>query len=188
MPDPITLSSVGTAVLTEGVKFLYKQAGEILKRWMKRGETREAAAQTGETEALELELSNAFDGQLVAPKIHFKAVKVLENELRELRKGFTDYIEEIDEADYKDEDFLSKIDALRQCVEAIYQQRLSFKGEERQPSGPVVEGELNVKQVAGYAAAVRAKTIASGEVKAKAEADRVETEGKFLGVDADKIG
>jgi len=38
MSDPDTLSAavIGSAALTEGIKFLYRQAGEILKRWRER--------------------------------------------------------------------------------------------------------------------------------------------------------
>jgi hypothetical protein len=40
MPEPvtITLAVVGTAALKEGVKFLYGQAGELLKRWREKRE------------------------------------------------------------------------------------------------------------------------------------------------------
>ena len=36
MADPFTLGAVGAVVLTEGIKFLYGQAGEALKRWRER--------------------------------------------------------------------------------------------------------------------------------------------------------
>jgi hypothetical protein len=52
----------------------------------------------------------------------------------------------------------------------------------------VVEGHIDVEQVAGYAAAVRARRITSGRVEAEAEAKRVESEGEFIGVDVDEIG
>lgn len=33
MSDPLTLTVVGTIVITEGIKFLYSQATEVLKIW-----------------------------------------------------------------------------------------------------------------------------------------------------------
>jgi hypothetical protein len=41
VPDPITLAALGAVALSEGVKFLYGQAGELLKR---RREQRASAA------------------------------------------------------------------------------------------------------------------------------------------------
>lgn len=41
------------------------------------------------------------------------------------------------------------VDALRQILELIYQQRITFKGEEREPSGPKVITIVEVKQVLG---------------------------------------
>jgi hypothetical protein len=40
MPEPVTLTaaSIGAVALTEGIKFLYGQAGELLKRWRERKE------------------------------------------------------------------------------------------------------------------------------------------------------
>ena len=34
--DPFTLAAVGAVAITEGIKFLYGQAGEVLKRWRER--------------------------------------------------------------------------------------------------------------------------------------------------------
>ena len=40
MVDPLTLSTIGAVALTEGIKFLYEQAGEVLKRWRERKDAR----------------------------------------------------------------------------------------------------------------------------------------------------
>ena len=44
MPDPVTLAAVGGFALTEGIKFLYGQAGEALKHWQERKKAKAAAA------------------------------------------------------------------------------------------------------------------------------------------------
>jgi len=36
MIDPLTISAIGAVAITEGIKFLYGQAGELLKRWRER--------------------------------------------------------------------------------------------------------------------------------------------------------
>src|SRR5437879_6867359 len=40
MAEPLTLALVGSVILSEGVKFLYAQAGDALKRWRPRKEAR----------------------------------------------------------------------------------------------------------------------------------------------------
>jgi hypothetical protein len=185
--EPITLALVGTVALTEGIKFLYAQSGEVLKRWRERRDAAESGTAHPDVSApMDIKLPDAFEGQLSEPKIHFDVVQRLDKDLRETRKSVSDYAEDIEKVDNSDEEILAKIDALRRLLEATLQQRLTFKGEKRSPSGPVVEGHIDVDQVAGYAAAVRTRRIASGHVKGEAKANRVE--GEFIGVDADEIG
>ena len=74
MADPLTLTGVGVIALTEGIKFLYGQAGEALKRWRER----KAAGKNADVEPVEVELpSDAFAGQLEQPQLHLDAVERL---------------------------------------------------------------------------------------------------------------
>ena len=41
--DPLTLSAIGGTILVEGIKFLYGQAGELLKSWRERRQKGDAA-------------------------------------------------------------------------------------------------------------------------------------------------
>src|SRR4029453_12668768 len=75
MADPLTLAAVGALALAEGIKFLYGQAGEVLKRWRER----KATAATGPTpvasEPVAVELpAAAFDGRLRDPRLDFRVV------------------------------------------------------------------------------------------------------------------
>ena len=189
MSDPITLSALGAVALTEGIKFLYSQAGEVLKRWKERKDkTAETTSQPTQTVPAELKLPPVFERQLSAPQIHFEAVERLAEQLRELRKDLSDYADGIETVDVTDENLLRRIDELRQILEGVYQQRFTFKGEQRPQSGPIVKGELDVNKIAGYAAAVRAGVITDGEVSGKVKAQYVESTGEIVGVDVDKIG
>jgi hypothetical protein len=189
MLDPLTLSAIGAVAITEGIKFLYSQAGEILKRWRERKDTaKDASVQLNNTEPIDFKLPQVFEGQLSAPHIHFDTVERVEEQLRRLRWDLSNYADGIELVDAKDTSLLQRIDALRQLLEAIYQQRITFKGEQRPPSGPVVEGRIDVEEVAGYAAAVRARQIVNGTVRAEAKANHVEPGGQFIGVDTDSIG
>jgi hypothetical protein len=190
MPEPITLAVVGSALLSEGVKFLYSQAGDILKRWRERKEAAaEGEAQSSEgAEPVGTQFPPIFEGTLTRPVIHFDAVERTEGELRDLRRALSDYAEGIENVDHNDEELLETTDALRRILEVVYRQRITFKGEQRAESGPLVEGEVDVDQVAGYAAAVRARTIDSGRISGRLRATRVEAGGSAIGVDLDTIG
>ena len=188
MPEPITLTVVGTIALTEGIKFLYSQAGEVLKCWRERRDAAPATAQAEGTSPVDVKLPDVFDGQLVDPKIHFDAVAQVEPQLRQARSDVADYAQYIEPVDPRNEAVLAQVDALRRLLEAVYQQRITFKGEHRPSSGPDVTGRIDAKQVAGYAAAVRADIIAGGTVTAEAKVDRVEQGGQLIGVDVKRIG
>lgn len=175
--------------ITEGIKFLYGQAGEILKRWRERKDAaKDASTQQNKTEPINLKLPSVFEGQLIAPQIHFDAVGQLEEQLRELRKDLNDYTDGTEVVDLTDQHLLENVDTFRQLLEAIFQQRITFSGEQRSPSGPIIEGRIDVEEVAGYVAAVRARQIVDGTVRAEATARRVEPGAQFIGVDTDSIG
>jgi hypothetical protein len=184
MPEPITLAVVATAVLTEGIKFLYGQAAEALKRRLER---KDAAAK----DRLELETKpppGIFSGTLAALEVHVEQLDLLEPQLRKLRQALADIADGLEPLDPNNTEILSAADALRQAMEAVFQQRLTFVGEKRPPSGPVVEGTLDIKQIAGTAAAVEARLIASGKVTGKVTSDRVDSDAVVHGVKVDTIG
>jgi hypothetical protein len=186
--EPITLAAVGTPALAEGTKFLYTQAGEALKRLRERRDAAErGVVQPNSTAPIDVELSDAFEGQLSEPKIHFDVLARLERDLRETRRSLSDYAEEIEMVDNSEEELLARIDALRRILEAILQERITFKGEQRPPSGPIAQEHIDVDEVAGYAAAVRAERITGGRVETRAEVHRVEVEGDLTGIDVGKI-
>ena len=57
MPETITLAMLGAAALTQGVNFLYGQAGELLKR--RRDRREKAAALDAELAAVERATSSS---------------------------------------------------------------------------------------------------------------------------------
>lgn len=190
MADPLTLSALGAVALTEGIKFLYEQAGEILKRWRERKDSasKEASPQVMKVEPAEAKLPSIFQGQLTPLQIHFDAVERLEEQIRGMRKDLSEYAEDIEPVDPHNAFLLQRTEALRQLLEAVYQQRLTFKGEQRPPSGPIVESSIDIEEIAGYAAAVRARQIKEGNVKVDAKVKHIQPGGSFTGIDADTIG
>jgi hypothetical protein len=193
MPDPtaLTAAAIGAAALTEGIKFLYGQAGEILKQWRERRDkaAQESTARADQTESTEVVLPDAFEGNLENPKIHFDRVQASETHLRELRRDLSDYAEDIDVVDKTDSALLEKVDALRNLLEAIYGQRITFKGENRPASGiPVVAGRVDAGVIAGQATGVDAEAITTGEVRGGVKADEIKEGGSATGVKAGTIG
>jgi hypothetical protein len=186
MPDPITLAALGTIAVTEGVKFLYNQAGELIKYWR---EKKKAAAATEQPKPPEVKLPEVFEGQLAAPKVHDDILDRVQQNISDARKELSEYADGVQEIEPGNEAILAQVDALRRLLEAVYQQRITFKGETgRGPSGPTAEGKINVDEVEGYAAAVRAKNVTGGHVKGEATAKIVRSGGTLVGVDIGNIG
>ncbi|MFI9007540.1 hypothetical protein ACIGNX_09955 [Actinosynnema sp. NPDC053489] len=181
MADPLTLSVLGAAALTEGVKFLYGQATELLKR---RRERRDEAIEVSPGAVPELE------GGLRLPLRADDAVlERVEPDLRELRRRLQDYADGVEAVASGDRELLESADAVRRLLEAVYGQRITFRGERRETSGPVVEGEIDVESVAGYAAAVRARAVTGGAtVRAAVRVTEVGENAEVIGVDVDRIG
>jgi hypothetical protein len=190
MPDPLTLATVGSSLLTEGIKFLYKQAGEALKHWREgRNEaSKRTVDQVERVSSSSIQPPPIFEGQLAPLEINIEMVQRLEGPMRQLRHDLADYVDGTETVDAANLRLVETIDALRRVMEIVYGQRITLKGEQRSPSGPIVASQIEVDEVAGYAAAVRAEHITSGRVNAHAKARRVEPGGEFSGVDAKTIG
>ena len=194
MPDPVTISlaSVGSAAITEGIKFLYGQAGDLLKRWRERKDEKQGKKELGhepDTAAVDTSLPPAiFAGQLESPRVHFDALNASVKQLSELRQDLTPYIDGIQEFDARNADLLARVDLLRNLLESVYRQRITFKGESRPPSGVAITVTVDAGKVFGDAAALRSRELRSGTVHAEASAESVEAGGRLTGAEIDRIG
>jgi hypothetical protein len=177
--EPITLAVVGTTVLVEGVKFLYAQAGEAIKYWRERRDT-----------PVPIPADAPIEGELEPAKIDSAAMERLEGEIVELRQALDPYAADVAPAlvDANNHDLIEVIEGLRRSLEAVLGQRIRFKGEAGEPSGPLVEGEVNVDDVLGYVAGVRARSIEGGVVRGSIRAKTVAPGSQAAGVDVDRIG
>jgi hypothetical protein len=188
MADPITLALVGTVALTEGIKFLYGQATEILKLWRARKEASKTGDASSEPKPVEVKLPEAvFEGQLSNPKVHFENIPPLENGLKGLHNELSQYANDIEPINSQDEEVLKKVDALRQILEAVYQQRITFKGEKTRPtSGPTIEGHIDVGRVEGVVRGVKIRgPIDVESITSKIKTGDVGPEGEVTGIDLD---
>jgi hypothetical protein len=186
MPEPVTLALVSSMALTEGIKFLYGQAGELIKRWRER---KPASGSPPASETVSITLpKDAFEGSLAPVTIQYDVLERLERSILDLRKNLSEYAEGLADVSSDDQALLEQVDGLRLALEAAYGQRLTFRGEQRPPSGTVVVGDAFAKEVEGRVAAVRARYISGAEVRGTARADRVSKGGELYGVQADSIG
>lgn len=184
MTDPMSAAALGAVALTEGIKFLYDQAGEVLKRWRNAHDSGKVISGSAMLNPPEGLLAGAV--KPVEPRDD--VADSLRLQLSNARKALTDYADGIEVARLGDQHVASQVDALRRLLEVVYGQQLTFRGEDRPSSWPLVTGVINVEQVAGDAAAVRATKVASGEIRGFAQAGRVEEGAKLTGVKVNSVG
>ena len=182
MADPFSLGVLGALVATEGIKFLYNQAAEVLKRWRDRKAGKEAEAQV----PIRIMNPEVLQGSLEPPQVDFDAVDRLHDDIRQLAGVLGNYAGGLEEPSPDDRELAEAADALRRVLEVVYGQRITFKGEHREPSGPVVIGRADVDKVIGDVAGVRARLVRGGHVEGELKAGEVTGTGS--GVDVDTIG
>lgn len=180
--EPFSVAALGALAVTEGIKFLYGQAAEVLKRWRARKAGREEDAQA----PIPVLDEDLLEGKLTPPKVDFDALERLHEDVKSLARVLSNYASELDEPDPSDEELATTADSLRRALEVVYGQRITFKGEQREPSGPVVIGRADVDKVVGDVAGVRAGLVKSGRVEGTLKAKEVT--GKGAGVEVDTIG
>lgn len=177
--EPVTLALVGSTVLTEGIKFLYGQAGEAIKRWRDRRH-----------EPVPVPADAPIEGKLEPAKVDPTAMERLEGEIIELRRALSPFVDDVapQPVDTNNSDLIEVVEGLRRALEVVLGERIRFRGEGGEPSGPLVEGEANVDEVLGFVAGVRARSIQGGAVRGSARAKMVGPGGQAVGVDVDGIG
>src|SRR5215467_5721167 len=90
----LTLAGVGSAVLAEGIKFLYGQAGELLKRWRERRNAAEGAAPPAASASrAPTQLPAIFAGQVVLSSVNDETLQTLSKELGDLKRALEPYAE-----------------------------------------------------------------------------------------------
>jgi hypothetical protein len=172
MSDVLSLAGLSTAALTEGIKFLYAQAGDLLRMRRERKRIRK------DTEPEETPPCVAEPRSL--PAVDLSLVDRFESELRALRADLHEYESGVDIIDPADSALANRVDALRRVLERIYGTPVTFVDEQR--DSVTVRGLVDVDEVAGYVAAVRADHpmgLMDGRVRAR----RVESGGEVIGVE-----
>jgi hypothetical protein len=177
--DELSLSHLGASALTEGIKFLYAQAGEVLRR----RRDRDAAPIV-----LAPQEQSIIEEDLAPLEIDERALARLEPDIRSLRSSLSEYADEIDVVSSDSVAVIDATDALRRALEAVFHHTLTFRGESRDVAGPTAGVEMDVDEVAGYVAAVVARAVEGGHIRAAVTAKRVEEGGRLVGLEVDQFG
>lgn len=178
MSDPavVSLASVGSAAISEAIKFLFQQTGELLKHWREKG-----AKSTEVTSRPQIvELPPAFEGQLLDLPVNFDALSRLEPQLLALYKDLSLYAADVLSTDGSP-DLMRKVDTLRNALELILRQQLTLKGEHRPSAGLPLVGNIRADVIAGEATGVDGAGLLSGPVSGEVQAGRVEQGAKVTG-------
>jgi hypothetical protein len=130
------MAALGSTALSEGIKFLYSQAAEALRRWRERQEkpaARQPASQP--TPPVFSEDGNSLS-------FHLDKVEALEEPLRKLMHSLADYAAGTKPVNPGHSELMAAVNALRLAMEQVHQHALTFKGEQRSPSGPDLIGSI----------------------------------------------
>jgi len=164
MADPLSIAVLGGVALTEGIKFLYGQVGELLRR---RRESRAAAAadQSAPAQAARVDIpstdggEHVLSGRLTPGPVDAEALDSNAEQLASLRGLLMPYAEGDRSVDAANRQVLEQIDATRRLLEVVYGQHITFQGEQRPASGAPVHADTQAEEMGQYAARV----IAEGE-------------------------
>jgi len=188
MPEPITLTTVGIVALTQGVRFLYAQAGEFLAQWRRR---KEASAAPESTAVSTTPVPpGIFDGPLALGDADLSVLDTVGKDMLTAKKELANIVDGSSDVDVADETFLRNVQLLRWSMEQVLGHRITFVGENRAPTGsPVVRGEVDVDLLkASEAVGADVGDVVQGTVEGKAFVRTASDNSKVVGTRAGTIG
>jgi hypothetical protein len=181
VPDPLTLTALGGVAATEGIKFLYGQAAELLKAW------RERCQQTKPGEAPSPELlvpiidSVVLDSRPAQRPADAAVLEKAHKSLVQLSGALSPYAQGQADVDLADEALAEQAGQLRALLEAAYHQRFTFQGEKRERTGSTVSVRQALGSVAGEVLGAKADVEPGSDLRIEQEADIVEEGGSLTG-------
>jgi hypothetical protein len=131
MVEPLTLAALGSTTLTEGVKFLYGQLTDLLKR---RREHRDDPGSPPDGLSVPATPLGVLDGPLDQRPVNVDVLDANWDKLLELRRGLVDYVDGVADVAPTDMSLVHRLTDLRGLLELIYGQRLSLTGELGRPA------------------------------------------------------
>ncbi|MFF8711799.1 hypothetical protein ACF07T_10190 [Streptomyces sp. NPDC015184] len=182
--EPITLAVLSSVVLTEGVRFLYEQAGELLQRRRDRDGADDAeGVGAGDPVTLDVTGPGLFPATVEPVRADTEVVQRFRADLTAFWQVLAPYANGITDIDPEDRTLLETADAVRNILEAVYGRRLTFAGETRTERELAVSGRVRAEEIAGDVAGVRARGVNSGRVEGSVVAGTVARGGTVSGVE-----
>ncbi|MHB6903996.1 hypothetical protein [Streptomyces sp. DB-54] len=172
MPDPVEIAVISSA-LPATLTFLFQRVERLLSS---RG-----AEPEGDVAA-----PDALVGSLHLPlQPHEDRLQAGQSELELLRDALVHYASGEVPARASDQPLLRNLTRLRGALENIYGQHLTFEGEDRPASGPVVHQKLTT--LTGEATGMDADAI-SGNARVIQDVETVDAGAKLIGMKGRRIG
>jgi hypothetical protein len=189
MGEPISLALVGGVVLTEGVKFLFDQASSLIRAARDRRAAAKAEAEAVLTEVVVVPVpdTGVLDGP-VASTVDGALLDQENRRLITLAGALAPYANGDAEIDTEDTELLTAVSDVRDLLEALYGQRLTLRGENREPSGTQVDVRQVLGTVRGRAVGVEADSVRDATVHVDQSATSVEAGGSVTGATFGSIG
>lgn len=188
MGEPISLALVGGVVLTEGVKFLFDQASSLIRAARdRRAAAKEAQAAAETVVVVPVPDTGVLDGP-VAPTVDGPLLDQENRRLITLAGALAPYANGDADIDTGDSELLTAVADVRTLLEALYGQRLTLRGENREPSGTRVDVRQVLGTVRGTAVGVEADSVQDAAVHVDQSATSVEAGGSVTGVRFGSIG
>jgi hypothetical protein len=155
--EPLSLAALGASALTQGIGFLYGQLGELLSRRRER-RSRAGGAIAGAADIPPSgEAGQILDGPMRPGPVDEDALDRHADQMAALRGLLLPYVEGDRQIELNDSQLLDRVEAARLLLEQIYQQHITFRGEQRPSTGTAIQ--LQAGDIGQFVRQV----IASGE-------------------------
>jgi hypothetical protein len=188
MPDPVALSTLGSVAATEGIKFLYEQAAELLRSWRER----RGGAAPGEAPPAQLTVPIVDNEVLDATPVGDVAdAAVLDRENKSLVKligVLAPYATGLADIDPADAELSAQAGRTRALLEAVYGQRFTFRGEPRDATGTSVTVSQVLGDVEGSVVGAEATVQPGGVLSIEQDVNTVKPGGSVTGFKGGILG
>lgn len=172
----LTLAGVGATVITEGIKFLYSQAGELLKRWREHAGGNKESKPKALTPPAGITVDRADPMTAPLDATMLESLTTLQSMLGTIRSS-----------DLDNEEVRATVANIRDLLEVALKTRITFAGEAPRPELSGKDVKVTVQRVTGRVAGLRASLqklagkVSVGDVIV--QAGDVEQGGEVVGLD-----
>lgn len=173
----MTLSVLGGLAATEGIKFLYGQAADLLKAW------RDRRSKGSGDVSVPVRSSSALDATPAQTAPDIEVLEKAEKQLVALSGALSPYALDQADIDVDDATLAAAAGDLRSLLEAIYHQRLTFRGEQREPTGSSVTVKQAIEVLAGEALGAKADVKSGSNLDVDQVVGTVTEGGSLTGFD-----